>query len=69
MKNKAYPKLIISLLLVFCVLSGNAQTWTKKSDVIQYGGADWKNKVVRVNRITLAKAKEIANENAKISYF
>lgn len=44
-------------------------SWVKKSDVAQYKGADWKNKVKRVNGISVGKAKQIAEQDPEITFF
>jgi len=53
--------------------SGDAKyghiVWKKIPNVAQYGGADWKNEVMRLSGIGLTQAKTVAAANPKITYF
>ena len=43
--------------------------WEKVPDVAQYGGGDWSQVVSFSKRISLARAKEIAAQDDRITYF
>jgi len=43
--------------------------WKKKTNVAQYGGADWKNEIMRLSGISLETAKQVAEKNPAITYF
>lgn len=60
-----------SLFFIAFVTSslGQKQEWTKKANVAQYKGANWKNQVKRVSNISLKEAFEIAEKDTSITYF
>ncbi|MBN1531624.1 MAG: glutaredoxin family protein [Spirochaetes bacterium] len=45
------------------------EQWVMKPGVAQYKGADWNNRVGRVNGITVERAKEIADQDPRITFF
>ncbi len=43
--------------------------WTKRPNVVQYKGADWKNHIRTEHKISLERAKEISAASKRITYF
>jgi hypothetical protein len=44
-------------------------SWNKKSNVAEYGDANWNNLIKKVSNVTIDEAKEIGEENSNITYF
>lgn len=57
------------IILISHLTNAQSITWNKKTDVAQYGGANWSNRILKKSNLTLDEAKIIAVQNNDIEYF